>query len=145
MKRKAIFILLLSSLLVLMASCSSRDSSNDVQMESTKSSNDMGMGMEEKSLRDEDSAGGESEREESEAVPTNRMIIHRAELQLNVKNLENAQLTIEKKVSDYGGYIVESNVYRENEENVSGKITVRIPEKHFQSFLTDALGKRPIS
>ena len=114
---------------------------NDVQMESSKSSNDMAMDMEEKSLRDEDSAGGESEREESEAVPTNRMIIHRAELQLNVKNLENAQLTIEKKVSDYGGYIVESNVYRENEENVSGKITVRIPEKHFQSFLTDAEGE----
>ena len=62
------------------------------------------------------------------------MIIHRAELQLNVKDLEKAQLTIEKKVSEYGGYTVESKVYRESEDSVSGQLTVRIPEKHFQSF-----------
>ncbi len=79
--------------------------------------------------------------EQSEVIPTNRKIIHRAELQLNVKNLENAQLTIEKKVSEYGGYIVESNVHRESEESVSAQLTVRIPEKHFQKFLTDAEGE----
>ncbi|WP_438313160.1 DUF4349 domain-containing protein [Sporosarcina sp. FA9] len=134
--RKAIFILLLSSLFVLMASCSSDRAKDDVQMESSKSSNDMAMDKKEKSLSEEESADVESE-----VAPTNRMIIHRAELQINVKNLENALLTIEKKVSEYGGYIVESNVFRENEERVSGKITVRIPEKHFQSFLSDAEGE----
>ena len=71
----------------------------------------------------------------------NRNIIHRAELQLNVKKLENAQLIIEKKVSEYGGYIVVSNVHRESEESVSAQLTVRIPEQHFQKFLTDAEGQ----
>jgi len=88
-----------------------------------------------------DSEENELADKESEVIPTNRMIIHRAELQLNVKSLEDAQLTIEKKVSEYGGYIVESNVYRESKDSISGLLTVRIPEKHFQKFLTDAEGE----
>ena len=74
-------------------------------------------------------------------VSTDRMIIHRANLQLNVKDFAKAEQNIEKKVTEYGGYIVESNVYREDDESVSGEITVRIPEKHFQKFLTAAEGE----
>lgn len=74
-------------------------------------------------------------------VSTDRMIIHRANLQLNVKDFEKAEKNIEKKVNEYGGYIVESNVYREDEESVGGNITVRIPEKHFQKFLSAAEGE----
>ena len=74
-------------------------------------------------------------------VSTDRMIIHQANLQLNVKDFEKAEQNIEKKVNEYGGYIVESNVYREDEESVGGNITVRIPEKHFQKFLSAAEGE----
>ena len=137
MKRKVVFALLLSGLLVLMASCSSSDSSKaDSQTESSSTSHDMAATEQENDAETEELAD-----EQSEVIPTNRKIIHRAELQLNVKNLENAQLTIEKKVSEYGGYIVESNVHRESEESVSAQLTVRIPEKHFQKFLTDAEGE----
>ena len=72
---------------------------------------------------------------------TDRMIILQAWLQLNVKDFEKAEQNIEKKVNEYGGYIVESNVYREDDESVSGNMTVRIPEKHFQNFLTATEGE----
>lgn len=119
-----------------MASCSSSESKKDVQTESSSASNDIATTEQEHKAKTEELAD-----EQSEMIPTNRKIIHRAELQLNVKNLENIQLMIEKKVSEYGGYIVESNVHRESEESISARLTVRIPEQHFQKFLTDAEGE----
>ncbi|MBO0601579.1 DUF4349 domain-containing protein [Sporosarcina sp. E16_3] len=137
MKSKVVLALLLSGLLVLLASCSSSDSSKeDSQTESSSTSHDMVVTEQENKDKTEELAN-----EQSEVIPTNRKIIHRAELQLNVKNLEKTQLTIEEKVSEYGGYIVESNVHRESEESISARLTVRIPEKHFQTFLTDAEGE----
>lgn len=136
MKRKAVFILLLAGLLVLLASCSSGESNKDVQMEDSSTSHEMATTEQESKAKTDELAD-----EQSEVSPTNRKIIHRAELQLNVKNLENTQLAIEKKVGEYGGYIVVSNVYRESEESISAQLTVRIPEKHFQKFLTDAEGE----
>jgi len=41
-------------------------------------------------------------------------------------------------VKEYGGYIVDSNVYKDNDDKLHGQLTVRIPEKHFQKFLNDA-------
>ena len=76
--------------------------------------------------------------ESSEEATNNKMIILQAELHVNVKNLEEAQLNIENRVNEYGGYIVQSNVYRESDERASGTITVRIPEEHFLTFLKDA-------
>ncbi|KAA0955863.1 DUF4349 domain-containing protein [Sporosarcina sp. ANT_H38] len=136
MKRNMVLVLLLSGFLVLLASCSSDEAQKDSQMESSSTSHDTATTEQENKVETEELAN-----EQSEVVPTNRKIIHRAELQLNVKNLENTQLTIEKKVSEYGGYIVVSNVYRESEESISAQLTVRIPEKHFQKFLTDAEGE----
>jgi len=136
MKRKVVWKLLVTSLIVLLASCSSGDSKKDVQIENSSTSQDMAT-----TEREEIAETGELADEQSEMTPTNRKIIHRAELQLNVKNLESTQLTIEGKVSEYGGYIVESNVHRESEESISARLTVRIPEQHFQNFLTDAEGE----
>jgi len=137
MKRKAVWTLLVAGLLILLASCSSGDSSKaDIQMESSSMSHDKATTEQENKAETEELAN-----EQSNVIPTDRKIIHRAELQLNVKNLENTQLIIEKKVSEYGGYIVESNVHRESEESISARLTVRIPEQHFQKFLTDAKGE----
>jgi len=119
-----------------MASCSSSESKKDVQMESSSTSQDKPT-----TEQKNESETKELANEQSEVTPTNRKIIHRAALQLNVKNLENTQLIIEKKVSEYGGYIVESNVHRESKESISARLTVRIPEKHFQTFLMDAEGE----
>lgn len=106
------------------------------QMASESLSNDMGVEGEsdasaEKNMADEDSS----------EISTDRMIIHRAQLELNVKNFEQAQMNIEKKAKKLGGYIVESNVYRENEDAIRGNMTVRVPAKHFETFLADAEGE----
>ena len=70
-----------------------------------------------------------------------RMIIHNAIIRTNVKELAKAQSNIEQKVKEYGGYIVESNVYKEDDQTSSGHMIVRIPEKHFETFLSDAEGE----
>lgn len=83
----------------------------------------------------------QEEAAEKEGVTDERKVIHQAQLELKVKNLEKAQMKIENKVAEYGGYVVESNVYREDEELVEGTITVRVPEAHFQDFLADSEGE----
>lgn len=139
MKRKAFFILILSGLLVLMAACSSSNSSEEAKKDmadSSAGSNEVSVeGEMEYSSFDE---GAVDRDHKSEGNTTNRMIIHQAQLRVHVKDLGKAQLKIEQKVNEYGGYIVESNVYRESDRLVSGMITVRVPEKHFQRFLADA-------
>lgn len=66
-----------------------------------------------------------------------QMIIRNARLDIKVNDLEQTQLNIEKKVNEYEGYVVESTMYRENDEHMSAYMSIRIPEKYFQKFLTD--------
>ena len=140
MNRKVILSLFLSSLFILLTACSSNDSGEESFKRSAGDSNDMAIESESTESSDQEITVEESE-EDSNEIPTDRMIIHQAQLQLNVKNFEQARLNIEKRVSKYGGYIVESNVYRESDDTVNGNMTVRVPEKHFQTFLTDAEGE----
>ena len=151
MMKKGLWIGLILSVSIFITACSSNDSMKESKGESggyeSSLSNDMAVDRdmsvtesEEFSDEAETDTGTDAGKVVSE-VSTDRMIIHRANLQLNVKDFEKAEQNIEKKVTEYGGYIVESNVYREDDESVSGTITVRIPEKHFQKFLTAAEGE----
>lgn len=72
---------------------------------------------------------------------TERMIIHKANIKANVKELAKAQNNIEQKVKKYGGYIVGSNVYQEDDLSSSGNMIVRIPEHYFETFLSEAEGE----
>ncbi len=153
MKKKITFILLFMIPFFLINACSSNDSDqnsdNKASMSSTESSMDMDSAgesfterelvatydndhIDESSVDESKSFGGEAAE-----IDTDRMIIHTAHLQIQVKDFNKSQLNIENKVAEYGGYIVESDIYRENDEQLSGRMTVRIPEKHFQKFLTD--------
>ncbi|MCL6572974.1 MAG: DUF4349 domain-containing protein [Bacillus sp. (in: Bacteria)] len=73
-------------------------------------------------------------------VPAN-MVIYQADLRLRVKKFSQTVRSLEEKVVKYGGYIAESNVTKAGEEQVSGSIRIRIPQKHFQDFLHDAEGQ----
>ncbi|WP_249336602.1 DUF4349 domain-containing protein [Sporosarcina sp. Marseille-Q4063] len=146
MKKKVAWTWLIVSIIIFMTACSSNDSMKEekgIYEVSTESSLSNDMGVEQDSSASEEAAMDEEVEVSKEVgkVSTNRMIIHQARLQLNVKDFEKAEQNIEKKVNEYGGYIVESNVYREDDESVSGNITVRIPEKHFQKFLTATEGE----
>lgn len=78
------------------------------------------------------------ETESSNETKTQRMIIHNAAISANVKELSVAQEKITQKVKKYNGYIVESTVYQESESNSYGKMVVRVPEEHFETFLVEA-------
>ncbi|MED4688400.1 DUF4349 domain-containing protein [Peribacillus frigoritolerans] len=132
MNRKT--MMLMFSLFLLLVGCSSNekdDSASESQDEKAESKMDASF------------FGNKVQEEaaEKEGMTDERKVIHQAQLELKVKNLEKAQMKIENKAAEYGGYVVESNVYREDEELVEGTITVRVPEAHFQDFLTDSEGE----
>ncbi|WP_313893956.1 DUF4349 domain-containing protein [Psychrobacillus sp.] len=130
--KKVFCYLLLGSLFVLLAACSS-DSEKAMEQKSEDSeqlSNEMAMEREEAPVEESVVSDG--------VTTTERMIIHQATIRANVKELSKAQSNIEQKVKKYGGYIVESNTFQEDEQTKSGQMTVRIPEKHFEAFLSDA-------
>jgi hypothetical protein len=127
-------MMLMFSLFLLLVGCSSNekdDSASESQDEKAESKMDASI------------SGNKVQEEaaEKEGMTDERKVIHQAQLELKVKNLEKAQMKIENKAAEYGGYVVESNVYREDEELVEGTITVRVPEAHFQDFLTDSEGE----
>lgn len=124
------------SLFVILTACSSSD--EELAKMSTE---DRASDSAEFETKEEQSVDAEREQEsvaEETAAPSTRMIIHQARISTNVKDLKKAQHNMEQRVKDYGGYIVESNVYLESDETSSGKMIVRIPEKHFETFLSEA-------
>ncbi|RFU63719.1 DUF4349 domain-containing protein [Peribacillus glennii] len=135
-KATAIYIFLL---LFMLAGCSENNesSTSDKAASGGKQAADMNQTSESKSANEKGGNSGESEQTEPKA---DRMIIHNADLQLEVKNLEKTHLKLEEKVQSYGGYIVQSNVYSESEGFLSGTMVARIPEKSFQKFLGEAEG-----
>lgn len=136
MRKKLFSILSLSMLCLLVVACSASSSKDEaVSEKSMADSNEIGMD----SMMEQDQSTENSPSEQPQPVTTtDRMIIHHAQLQVKVKGFKQAQLKIEKKVTEYDGYIVESNVYSQDAEAVSGTMIIRIPEKHFQAFLKDA-------
>lgn len=119
---------------MLLAACSGDEESAKMSSED-RASDSAEFKSEEESVEAE--VQQESATEDIEA-PNTRMIIHQARISTNVKDLEKAQHNMEQKVKKYDGYIVESNVYLESDETSSGKMVVRIPEKHFETFLSEA-------
>jgi hypothetical protein len=107
--------------------------SNDTVMDSAQSG----------SGEEADFYSGETEKAEKSSAAANikiqnQMVIYQADLQLRVKKFDQTVRILEEKVIKYGGYIAESNVSKEGNELVSGSIKIRIPQKHFQTFLHDA-------
>lgn len=118
----------------MLVACSAvEEKSSSIEMDSTNDSAGY--------VEEEKSSSNKVETESSTEAPTEettkRMIIHNAIIRTQVKDLTKAQSNIEQKVKKYGGYIVESNVYQDNDQITSGNMIVRIPEKHFETFLSD--------
>lgn len=142
--RKAIYIFHISTLLLVLAACSSNDEKASSEMSSDENkqiSNEVSGDMDSEVELEEATEDSSESETEAPAVVTERMIIHQASLSVNVKELDKAQSNIEQKVEQYGGYIVESTVYQEDDQTSSGRMIVRIPEKNFEKFLLDAEGE----
>ncbi|WP_254771365.1 DUF4349 domain-containing protein [Psychrobacillus sp. OK028] len=130
-------LLVTISLFGLLAACSSNEDSAKMSTEESESASDSAEFATEEAKSVEADVEQESAKEDT-AAPNNRMIIHQARISTSVKDLEKAQHNMELKVKKYDGYIVESNVYMESDETSTGNMVVRIPEKHFETFLSEA-------
>lgn len=136
MNKRFIFSLLFSFITIFVTACDSDNAGSDTHQENSKISNEMTAESTEFVQETEDQATEEGVENFTDGT-SDQMVIHQAYLTVHVKDLEKTQLYIDKKVSEYDGYTVESNVYQEDNESSSGHVKVRIPEKHFQSFLKD--------
>jgi hypothetical protein len=157
MKKKIVLVLLFMIPFFIIVACSASNSDQDPDDKATINSSESSIDMDQagesftegelvntddnKHIANPSVEESESFAGESYELDTSRMIIHTAHLQIQVKDFGKTQHNIENKVSEYDGYVVESNVYRESDERISGHMTVRIPEKHFQKFLTDTEGQ----
>ncbi|MCM3667587.1 DUF4349 domain-containing protein [Mesobacillus maritimus] len=79
----------------------------------------------------------ERQTSDSKQISNSRMVIHNADLELKVKNYSKTQEAVESKAIEYGGYLVESSTSHFNQDQLSGRMTFRIPEQKFFPFLND--------
>jgi glucan-binding YG repeat protein len=141
--KKIIGLIVSLSLILFLAACSSSSKSEESMMSSDSSA---GMDSGEPAIEEKSQVSFDNNAKQEKAAPTdievpNQMVIYQADLQLRVKKFEETLQNIEEQVIKYGGYISESNVSKDGIEQVSGQITVRIPQKNFQAFLHDAEGQ----
>ncbi len=124
-------------------SASSKDESTKMNESSSKAAMDSSQAgsKEQAALISEQKPEGDKKTETATIEVPNQMVIYQADLQLRIKNFEQSVQSLEEKVENYGGYIAESTVSKEGTEQVSGSLTIRIPQRHFQDFLHDAQGQ----
>ncbi|WP_045515449.1 DUF4349 domain-containing protein [Neobacillus niacini] len=141
--KKVVRLITLISLILFLAACSSNSKSEEAKMSSDSSAGlDSGqVGIVEKSQNFLDNNTKQEEAAPTELEVPNQMVIYQADLQLRVKRFEKTLQKLEEQIVKYGGYISESNVSKDGIEQVSGRITVRIPQKNFQAFMHDAEGQ----
>ncbi|MEH7246313.1 DUF4349 domain-containing protein [Neobacillus niacini] len=143
--KKLLGLFILIMMVLFLAACSSSSKSEEAKISSdSSSSGEMYSGKADMPNKSEISFDNNAK--QGEAAPTdievpNQMVIYQADLQLRVKKFEQTLQSIEDHVTKYGGYISESNISKDGVEQVSGSITVRVPQKSFQAFLRDAEGQ----
>ncbi|MCP5095993.1 MAG: DUF4349 domain-containing protein [Chloroflexi bacterium] len=76
-----------------------------------------------------------NESQQQEQFPQERLIIRNAELGLVVSDTDEAIFKITEMTESNGGWVVNSNVYKYNEDAKTGSITVRVPSSGFTSAL----------
>jgi hypothetical protein len=70
------------------------------------------------------------------AIPTERMIVRNGDISLMVEDVVNARDEIEQLAAGVGGWVVNSNIYGEEEE-MRGWISIRVPSDKFDQALAE--------
>jgi hypothetical protein len=84
-----------------------------------------------------DNSNSVGEKEANSLPASTNKVIYTAQVYLQVKDIKKTNKKIEEKAVKLGGYMVESQMYLEGEENFSATLTIRIPEKNFNQFLSE--------
>ncbi|MGJ7910514.1 DUF4349 domain-containing protein [Neobacillus sp. LXY-1] len=135
-QRNFIIMSILIFVLVLTGCSSTKNEESKVAMDSAKSESSGKIALNSKEL---DNTKNDSDSVKID-LPTKK-VIYQAQLHLRVKRFDRTISNLEEKAQSYGGYIAESTVAREGKEQITGSMTIRIPQKNFQSFLHDAEGQ----
>ena len=142
--KKLLSLFIFIMLVLFLAACSSSSKSEEAKISSDKS---VKMDSGQVGMAEKPEVSFDNNAKQNEVSPTtdievpNQMVIYQADLQLRVKKFEQTLQSIEDHVIKYGGYISESTISKDGVEQVSGSITVRIPQVSFQAFLRDAEGQ----
>lgn len=141
--KKLSIVMLLTMLSFLLFACSSQDSSESVSESGDTDTAESSIERQQLSTEDSAVENSESEVQEeaqvNEGIPevtsSNRKIIYNANLDVEVKNYQNAVNQIEQEITAKSGYIVSSDSYQVEDDLQEGTITARIPQEQFESFL----------
>jgi hypothetical protein len=74
---------------------------------------------------------------------TDRMVIYQGYITIEVKDFIKARDEVQAKVTELGGYVVESHYNEEAEGQLFGTIVLRIPKQDFQPFF-DYIGNTDV-
>lgn len=74
---------------------------------------------------------------QANSASAERKVIYTAHLDVIVANFSEAEKKVTDIVRNENGYIVSSNIHRDDNENKSGHLTVKIPQAKFDTFLKD--------
>lgn len=128
-------------LLLFLSGCSSSENSEaDTAVGSNESTAEIGNVSDNEMLlteADEEAKTVEPSNESNTAVRDDRMVVYNANLSIQVENYQQLEADIQKKVTDSGGYVVESSVYNDSAETISGSIVLKVPQSSFQGFISD--------
>jgi hypothetical protein len=70
------------------------------------------------------------------STPEERMIVRTGEMSLIVEDVAQSVDEIAQLAASYGGYVVSSNIYGE-EEDMRGQISIRVPDEKFDQALAE--------
>lgn len=85
-----------------------------------------------------DFSADEAKRSEEQSNENEQMVIYNGNISIEVNDFNDAQSFIQDEVDSLGGFVVESSVYQQGENNQkSGMLIVRVPQEYFQPFLNE--------
>ena len=143
-KQLKIFLVFIIAIMLGLAGCSSNNKSDSAKMNvESKAEMDSSKagGGDQAALFSNEKAKDEKTSDTANIEIQNQMVIYKADLQLRVKKFAQTVRSLEEKAQKFGGYIAESTVTKEGKEQLSGSLTIRVPQKHFQDFLHEAEGQ----
>ena len=142
MKMRHFFLILFCGLVLLSACSSNQQESNTKEDKSSQGSTSQPAPATDSGAKQEESTDSDRSNrvvdKTGDSLPSStNKVIYTAEVYLQVKDLKMTNKIIEDKAEKLGGYLVESQMYLEGDENFTATLTVRIPEANFNQFLAE--------
>jgi hypothetical protein len=134
MKLRHLFVLIVCGVLFLSACSSNQEEKSSAGNTSQPTSE---FDAKQETSSDRDTSNQVVDKEGTELPTSTNKVIYTAELYLQVRDIKKTNKSMEEKAVKHGGYVVESQMYLEDEGNYNATLTLRIPEKNFNQYLSE--------